>query len=282
MPDENPILTYWRTELDAFNKNLSSLQAQINEEATHDLRVAIKKLRSSFKLYSRLLKRKHDKGLPAGVNSLFSMLGKHRDIEMNKKLLVSFGGKNTTLLNPILLYLQLLQDQAAEYSRPCIQQFESKELETFTNNIDAGLEGLTNEEILSKTNDIIDSSLKKVEDDLKHFKDRSHLVRKQLKDVFYQSKMLHDKSMFSKLQLRTLDTILDSLGSVHDHEVLILNLKNFRKTILVNTMKEYVMIKKIEERVKKKKDDLLEKAYKSTEELIADYKKEPPESQASE
>jgi len=282
MPDENPILTYWRTELDAFNKNLSSLQAQINEEATHDLRVAIKKLRSSFKLYSRLMKRKHDKGLPAGVNSLFSMLGKHRDIEMNKKLLVSFGGNNTTLLNPILLYLQLLQDQAAEYSRPCIQQFESKELETFTNNIDAGLESLTNEEILSKTNDIIDSSLKKVEDDLKHFKDRSHLVRKQLKDVFYQSKMLHDKSMFSKPQLTTLDTILDSLGSVHDHEVLILNLKNFRKTILVNTMKEYVMIKKIEERAKKKKDDLLEKAYKSTEELIADYKKESPESQASE
>ena len=34
------------------------------------------------------------------------------------------------------------------------------------------------------------------------------------------------------------------------------------------------MIKRIEERAKKKKDELLEKAYRSTEELISDYKKE--------
>jgi CHAD domain-containing protein len=120
---------------------------------------------------------------------------------------------------------------------------------------------------------VIDATIKNVEDDLKHFKDRSHLVRKQLKDVFYQSKMFHEKSIMTKPQLKTLDEILDALGSIHDHEVLISNLKNFRKTILANSMKEYAMIKRIEEKAKKKKDDLLEKAYNSTEELIADYKK---------
>src|ERR1043165_8645386 len=120
MPDENPILTYWRSELEVFNKNLLSLREQINEEATHDLRVAIKKLRSCFKLSSELIKKKHRKSLPAAIDALFSILGKHRDIEMNKKLLLSFGGNNTAPLNPILVYLQLLQDQAGEYSRPCI------------------------------------------------------------------------------------------------------------------------------------------------------------------
>jgi len=87
MPDENPILIYWRSELQVFNKNLLSLQQQINEEATHDLRVAIKKLRSCFKIYSDLIEKKHKKELPAGFDSLFSILGKQRDIEMNKKLL---------------------------------------------------------------------------------------------------------------------------------------------------------------------------------------------------
>jgi len=281
MPDENPILIYWRSELQVFNKNLLSLQQQINEEATHDLRVAIKKLRSCFKIYSDLIEKKHKKELPAGFDSLFSILGKQRDIEMNKKLLLSFGGRNTALLSPILVYLQLLQDQAVEYGRPSIQQFESKKLETLTRQMEAGLENLNSEELLSKANEIVNSSVEKVEDDLKHFKERSHLVRKQLKNIFYQSKMFHGKGLFTKSQLKKLDTILDHLGNVHDHDVLISNLKTFRKTILANTMKEYAMIKRIEERAEKKKDNLLERAHRSTEELIAHYKKDDPKEQAS-
>src|SRR6476620_5614985 len=281
MPDENPILIYWRSELQVFNKNLLSLQQQINEEATHDLRVAMKKLRSCFKIYSDLIEKKHKKELPADFDSLFSILGKQRDLEMNKKLLLSFAGKNTALVSPILVYLQLLQDQAVEYGRPSIQQFESKKLETLTNKMEAGLENLNGEELLSKANEIVNSSVEKVEDDLKHFKERSHLVRKQLKDIFYQSKMFHGKGLFTKSQLKKLDTILDHLGNIHDHEVLISNLKTFRKTILANTMKEYAMIKRIEERAEKKKDTLLERAYRSTEELIARYKKDDPKEQAS-
>ena len=61
MPDENPILKYWRSELEVFNKNLLLLHQQINEEAIHDLRVAIKKLRSCFKIYSDLIEKKKKK-----------------------------------------------------------------------------------------------------------------------------------------------------------------------------------------------------------------------------
>src|ERR1044072_4521270 len=111
MPEENPILLYWRSELQVFNENLLSLREQINEKATHDLRVAIKKLRSCFKIYSELAKKKNKRGLPADIDSLFSILGKQRDIEMSKALLLSLGGKNKALLNPILVYLQLLQEQ---------------------------------------------------------------------------------------------------------------------------------------------------------------------------
>jgi CHAD domain-containing protein len=276
VPEENPILLYWRSELQVFNENLLFLREQINEKAIHDLRVAIKKLRSSFKIYSELTKKKHKKGLPADINALFSILGKQRDIEMSKNLLLSLGGKNKALLNPILVYLQLLQDQAGEYSRPPIQQLEPQKLEALTIRMETGLANLSDDELLAKSRETIDTSVKKVEDDLRHFKERFHLVRKKLKDIYYQSKMFHGKSSFSKSQLKALDTILDHLGNVHDHEVLISNLKNFRKTILADTMKEYAMIKRIEERVKKKKDDLLDKAYESTEKLIADQKKDDP------
>jgi len=133
---------------------------------------------------------------------------------------------------------------------------------------------LSNDEILSKANEIVNSSLNKVGDDLKHFKERSHSVRKQLKDAFYQSKMLHGESLLTKPQLKRLDEILDYLGNVQDYEVLIVNLKTFRKTILTKRMKENVMIKRIEGRAKKKKDSLLDQAYSSTEELMAQYKED--------
>ena len=272
MPDENPILIYWRSELEVFTKNLLSLKEQITEEPIHDLRVAIKKLRSCFKMYSGLIKKRNKKELPATINTLFSILGKHRNIEMSKKLLVSLGGKNTAFLNPLLVYLQLLQDQAGDYGRDCIQKFELTELEALVIQMEVGFQGFATDEILSKANEIVDSSLRKVEDDLKHFKERSHLVRKQLKDTYYQSKMLHGKSLLTKPQLKRLDEILDYLGNVQDHEVLIVNLKTFRKTILTKTMRENVMIKRIEGRAKKKKDSLLDQAYRSTEELIAEYK----------
>ena len=274
MPDENPILIYWRSEMEVFTKNLSSLKEQITEEPIHDLRVAIKKLRSCFKMYSGLIKRRHKKELPEGINTLFSILGKHRNIEMSKKLLMSVGGRNTAFLNPILIYLQLLQDQAGEYGRACIQKFELTELEALAFQIEAGFQGLSNDEILSKANEIVNSSLNKVGDDLKHFKERSHSVRKQLKDAFYQSKMLHGESLLTKPQLKRLDEILDYLGNVQDYEVLIVNLKTFRKTILTKRMKENVMIKRIEGRAKKKKDSLLDQAYSSTEELMAQYKED--------
>jgi vacuolar-type H+-ATPase subunit H len=62
------------------------------------------------------------------------------------------------------------------------------------------------------------------------------------------------------------------LGNIQDHEVLITNLKNFRKAILSDAMKEYDMIKKMEGKAEKKKDDLLEKANELTQELIASIK----------
>ena len=136
---------------------------------------------------------------------------------------------------------------------------------------------MNSEEVLSKAKEAVNSSLRKVEEDLKHFREKSHLVRKQLKDIFYQSKMFHGKGLFTKSQLKILDTILDHLGSVQDHEVLISNLKNFRKTILFQDHEGIFNDgKRIEERAKKKKDDLLEKAYQSTEELLAHYEKNDP------
>jgi CHAD domain-containing protein len=268
MPGENPILWHWQTELQIFHQNLLLLQNEMNTEAIHDLRVAIKKLRSYLKLYVVLHKKKDAEKLFAKTRELFSVLGKHRNIEMSKELLLSFVGKNKTLLNSLLLYLQLLQEQTAPYCRQALQQYDKGHLDELTGQLQQDLEKTGTEDVIAIVKSLIASSIENIKHNLKHFKDKSHLIRKHLKDIFYWSKIFDHDVFFTKSQLKTVDKILDHLGDLQDHQVLITNLKSFRKTILSDGAVEYDSIKKTETKAKKKKDTILEKANKMTEELI--------------
>ncbi len=273
MPVENPIVRHWQTELQIFHQNFSLLQNEVNTEAIHDLRVAIKKLRSFLKLYTILLKKKDIEDVFTKTKELFSVLGRHRNIEITKELLLSFADKDKPVLNSVLVYLQILQDQINPYCQQTMQQYKEDELNGLTTQLIQNLENFTAEDILDRIKEIIASSIENVKHNLKHFKTKSHLIRKHLKDIFYWLKILPDDSVFTKSQIKTINKILDHLGSIQDHEVLNMNLKNFRKTILSNRLTEYDTIKQLESKAGKKKDSLLEKANKMTEELIQDYKK---------
>jgi CHAD domain-containing protein len=204
----------------------------------------------------------------AKTKELFSALGKHRNIEISKQLLLSFSGNKEQSLNPVLIYFQLLQDQLKEFCRKSIEHYDEKELSVLTIQLEQGLKDLTAEDTRSKTNDLVTSSMKNVKHDLKHFNERSHLVRKELKNIFYWAKIFEDDGLLTKAQMRSIDKILEHLGNIQDHEVMIGNLKNFRKTILSKGVEEYEFIKKIEARAERKKNVLLEKAKHATEQLV--------------
>src|SRR6266404_9238216 len=124
MPDENPILRHWQTEWQVFYENLLLLQNQLTAEAIRDLRVAIKKLRSYLKLCSGLFKKKDAEKLFEKTRELFSVIGKHRNIETTKGLLLSFAGKDKPVSKSLFIYLQLLQDQVSQYCKEALQQYE--------------------------------------------------------------------------------------------------------------------------------------------------------------
>jgi len=142
-----------------------------------------------------------------------------------------------------------------------------------TTQLTQNLENLSTEESLNRVKDVIASSMENVKHDLKHFKNKSHLIRKHLKDVFYWTKIFDDEAIFIKTQIKTIDKVLDLLGHIQDHEVLISNLKYFRKTVLSDSISEYDMIKKMETRAERKKERLLEGANKLTEELLLNLHK---------
>jgi CHAD domain-containing protein len=268
MGGDNPILKHWQTELQVFSNNFSLLQKNVSEDAVHDLRVAIKKLRSYFKLYVALSGKEFDKTLFASTGELFSLLGKQRNVEITRKLLLSLARIKRESLSPVLVYLQLIQDQVAEYCRRSIRHYKKEELVELTARLEKGLENFSLEEILDGTRKLIASSTDNIKGHLNHFDQESHLVRKDLKDIFYRAKIFGKEDLLSKEKLKTIDKILDNLGNIQDHEMMIKNLKGFRKTILSKRVDEYSFIKKIEDKAKKRKKSLLHKANEMTAKLV--------------
>jgi len=268
MPDANPITEHWRTELQIYYQNLLLVQEQMNAEPIHDLRVAIKKLRSYVQLYAVLFEKKDAEEIFAKTKELFSVLGKYRNVEITRQLVFSFYNNKEGVLNSLFVYLQLLQDQIGDYCRQVLQRFKETGLDEMTKLLEKDFENFNPEANAEKIKNVVASSMKKVEKSLKHFKNKSHLTRKHLKDIFYWAKIFPDDFIFTKPQLKTLSRILDHLGNVQDHEMMITNLKNFRKTVLFSSLVEYDLIKKIETKAEKKKNRFLEKANKMTEELL--------------
>ena len=268
MLGKNPIQSHWQTELQVFYQNLSLLQQQMEAGAIHDLRVAIKKLRSYYKLCNALYDKKNTERSFLKTKELFSALGRHRNIEMSRQLLLSFAGKNKETLNFLFLHLQLLQDEVSTYCETVLQHYEEQELKDLADELEKDFENFSQEEALLKVKDLLTSCLQTVKHDLRHFKEKSHLVRKTLKNVFYWAKIFENDSILTKRQIKEIDKILDHLGNVQDHEVLLTNLKNFRKTILSKGMTEYDQVKKLESKAEKKKESLLDRADKMTHNLV--------------
>jgi len=274
MPGDNFIVGHWNNELQVFQQNLVSLQQKINAEAIHDLRVAVKKLRCYAKLCTILFKTTDSKKLLTNTEELFSVLGRHRNIEVCKELLPSFFKKDEPVSIQVLRYLQLLQEQVSQYCKSALDKYERTPLNELTRQIEQNFKDKEEQEIFILMLPVLKSSIKNIKQYLKDFKNRSHRIRKSLKDVFYWSKACPVELVFTKAQLKTIDKILDHLGSIQDHEVLRTNLKIFRKTILTGDIPEYDMIKKTEMKAERKKNNLLQKAHRMTEELIKQvYKK---------
>ncbi|HEY2721648.1 MAG TPA: CHAD domain-containing protein [Chitinophagaceae bacterium] len=268
MPPGNPIVTHWNKEIEVFDENLILLRQQLTADAIHNMRVTIKKLRSYLKLCGALMKKENDKNALATTKELFSVLGKHRNLETGKQLLLSLSHKNQQVLDPVLLYLQLLQDQAGKYCREMLSQYEKKELDQVTSQVEKELKNLTDEELAKNTRNLITDSRRQIKQGLKHFRDKFHVVRKDLKNIFYWAKIFKDHVILSKPEVKAIDKILGYLGNMQDHEVILAHLKNFRKTVVSKGNRGYDLIRRIEAKAKTRQSSFLEKANQLTDQLL--------------
>jgi len=276
MPVSNLILRHWKKQQQIFLHNLAILKKQINAEAIHDLRVAIKKLRSYFKLYVIICEQADWKTDFSETEKLFSILGKYRDVEMNYNLVESYAEENLAAYPSLQSHFTASLRMAAGWIRNIVDEYESDELKTFSEKLNLDLSNFTNAQIQDEIQKIIRGDLKKAIPHFKKLRENTHEVRKHLKDIFYWLELCPAEVIYSTSQRKKLHKILDGLGDWQDNEVLLIKVKHFRKDYMAKEADEYNDLKQLEKFIKNKKDDLLNGVEEKLKTFLKSPQKKPP------
>ena len=276
MPVSNLILRHWKKQQQIFLHNLAILKEQINPEAIHDLRVAVKKLRSYFRLYVIICGQADWKTEFSETEKLFSILGKYRDVEMNYDLVQSYAKENLAAYPSLESYFIANLQIIAGWIRKIIHEYDNDEFAGFTEKLNSGLSKFTNEQIQDEIQKIIRGDLKKATPHFKHLREKTHEARKHLKDIFYWLELCPAEVIYSTPQRKKLKKILDGLGDWQDNEVLLIKVKHFRKDYVAKEADEHSDLKQLEKFIKNKKNDLLNGAEEKMKTFLKEPKKKQP------
>jgi CHAD domain-containing protein len=270
MPALNLLLRNWNREHRIFLLNLGILKKEINPLAIHDLRVSVKKLRSYLKLYGIILREPGWKSDFIETEKLFSILGKHRDIEMNIRILELHEKEN---LSEYVLFKGQLHASLKFSSlriKPAIQEYDAEELKNLAEKIKPDLATLTDESIPVHIEELLQLHLKKINQHAKKIYSEAHDARKLMKDVYYWSGLYPADFFFPAAQKKKLDKILDGLGNWQDHEVLLTNVKHFRQDFVAKKTDEYNDLKHLEKYIKENNQLELGKIKEKIQDFIKD------------
>jgi len=262
MPATLFILNHWKKQHAVFLQNLEGLRKQDKEntiDMVHDLRVATKKLRSYLKLLTILLDKKDYTSLFEKTEQLFSVLGKHRDIEMGLALLQAFEKGNKSEYITINNHLKKVYQQTWTWVQNALENYDEKDLAELSRQIEEDLKNKEKEELLQKIRDIVDKELNKAKRFADHLSRQAHLVRKHFKDIFYWASLL-PRDILEPDQLKSIKKSLEQLGDWQDHEMLQRKVKHFRKDFVPDAREEHPLLKDLEKTIADKKEKILDKA----------------------
>ncbi len=269
MPGTFFILINWKKQQRVFLQNLAKLSKQQETKAVHDLRVAIKKLRSYLKLLNTLLNKIEDESSFEKTEHLFTVLGKQRDIEMGLVLLQSFEKENMTTYMPFRSQLKMVLEQTKAWVQKALSKYDEKELADVTRQWEQQLKDTDNQRLLNRTEVVINKEIKKLKRAAKNFARQPHEVRKMLKNIFYWISICPKDFLINNIQLKKLKKSLDWLGGWQDHTMLHRKVKHFRKDFMPSSREEYQLMKELEKSIEAKMGKLLKKADIIIQEFIS-------------
>ena len=227
-----------------FNENLQILREQLKKKAIHDLRVAVKKLRSFLRLAEELDQINWEDAYQP-IKNLFKTLGRQRDFEICLAILNDIKRKKNIEFPLFRNYLRSNLRFSRRLSENSMKNFDGRFPQTLLDPMTKVFAPLSDSKLINLVKKIALSKLNKAENLKKNFNKEAHETRKMLKDVFYWIKASPENIILNKKELALLEKILDLLGQWQDQVILLGKLRNFRKKYLLNGLEEYELSVKI-------------------------------------
>ena len=257
MSGSDLICTYWNKQQKNFLDKLNSLLLQLNGDAIHDLRVAVKKIRSYLELYNLLTGPDEDGLQLADTKTLFNIMGKYRDSEICINVLQNFNKVKKDDYSSLQIYLQSALQLSQRKINDSLKNFKPGELQSIGNIIHNRLSLESNDSIFKKTNEIIRQKLVATIESSKKEIEQPHELRKQLKILYYWLMLLPEGSILSIFKIKKLNKVLELLGSWQDQQVLLIRARHYRKDVVPKRTEEYRSIKKLETQLSEKSKKIL-------------------------
>jgi CHAD domain-containing protein len=264
MVNSDFIFTFWEKEQKVFSKNLDLLKQYPGKKAVHDLRVAVKKLRSALHLFLLIAEKPVRENALKETEQLFDILGKQRDLEICLEIIDASEKENGKKYPEQKKYFRSVLSFAQVSTRKAVRQYKIKELDEIALQLKKETKSLTPEGLKQKIADIINSHLA----NCNNYFNKPHKLRQHLKEIYYWIKMIPGDLLFTAAFEKELHDVLDDFGNWQNYSVFEIRLKHFRKDYLPKTFPEYWITRMLETSIKEKKEKLLKIAIQKTRSLL--------------
>lgn len=261
MEGNNLIVKNWLQQEKVFNDNLILSRKRPTKISIHDLRVAVKKMRSYLRLKQQFTGEEWKESF-SKISALFKSFGRLRDYDMSLTLTRKFERKEFLSFIFFKEYLSVNRSLTRKWTKQNAIRFNEQEPDVFTEpfKLIAG----SNPEISERIIQLSALKIKKVKNLAKHFQKNAHEIRKQLKDVYYWLKICPKVMAESFIKMKALDLTLNYLGNFQDHFILKKKIKQYIKD-LPKKNEEKEMLKSLDKKLETAQKEILNKAIKKWE-----------------
>ena len=263
MGQTNLLLENWLQQEKIFIDNLAISRKRPTKDSVHDLRVAVKKLRSYLRLNKQLTDEEWKESF-SKILSLFKSFGRLRDFDLSLNLTRKCERKEAMSFSFFKEYLSVNRTLARKWAKQEAIKFNDQEQAILKQEFNLAL---TNAEVCEKIIQLSTLKIKKVKSLSKHFQKNAHAIRKQLKDIYYWLKICPKDLVESFINMKALDRMLNYLGSWQDHSIFRKKIKQFIQD-LPKKNEEKVMLKNLEKSLIITQTGILDKASKKWKELV--------------
>ncbi len=246
MSNYNFLLQHWEEQSGVYLDNLGIIRMRPTKKAVHDIRVAVKKLKSCLRLAHKVSGEKEEKK-PGSIQRFFRITGRYRDVDISLSLLKKIGKAENISLPPLNRYLATMQRATRDMVHTAAGAPYESELHPITLWMTEQLSTVTGEELVTRTEELSTEIFREVRNLFVKFSDHAHEIRKKLKQLYYWLKLCPVNPFFDKIEMKRLEEALTALGNWHDQFVLQGKIRKFRKEYLVRQTPDHEQAKKLEE-----------------------------------